>query len=156
MKIITVLFVPLKQRRIATSEETVRSKHQRRRQYSSEKKPLFYSHDQPYKHMCMQNHNNDTIKTRQSFRKIYLSLYLKGLCVRGSWWPKRTARYLPPLNRGPGGPLYWVLAFSTASCHQRVWSSNYLRGPEAPSAGCWLSLPHLLSKLSEFPVHLVI
>ena len=25
-------------------------------------------------------------------------------------------------NRRPGGSLCWVLAFSTASCHQRVWS----------------------------------
>ena len=30
------------------------------------------------------------------------------------------------LNRGPGGPLFWMLAFSTASCHQRVWSPNWL------------------------------
>ena len=35
----------------------------------------------------MQNHNDDTIiKTSDTvIRKIYLSLYLKGLCVRGSW-----------------------------------------------------------------------
>ena len=53
----------------------------------------------------------------QSFRKIYLSLYLKGLCVRGSWRPNRTATYWSPLlwpsaflsrslgllNRGPSG-----------------------------------------------------
>ena len=29
-------------------------------------------------------------------RKIYLSLYLKGLCVRGSGRPSRTATYWPP------------------------------------------------------------
>ena len=28
------------------------------------------------------------------------------------------------LNRGPEGSLYWVLAFSTASCLQLVWSPN--------------------------------
>ena len=28
------------------------------------------------------------------------------------------------LNRGPEGSLCWVMAFSTASCHQRVWSPN--------------------------------
>ena len=36
------------------------------------------------------------------------------------------------LNRGPGGPLCWVLAFSTASCHQRVWSpklTDFLSSP---------------------------
>ena len=28
------------------------------------------------------------------------------------------------LNRRPGGPLRWVLVFSTTSCHQRFWSPN--------------------------------
>ena len=64
----------------------------------------------------------------QSFRKIYLSLYLKVLRVRGIWRPNRTATYWPPLlwpsaslscppgllNRWPGGPLCWVQASSTA------------------------------------------
>ena len=31
-------------------------------------------------------------------------------------------RSLGLLNRGPESPLCWVLAFSTTSCHQRVWS----------------------------------
>ena len=53
------------------------------------------------------------------------------------------------LNRGPEGSLCWLLAFSTASCLQLVWSPNWLIGGlRAPSAGCWLSLPYL-----EFPVH---
>ena len=75
------------------------------------------------------------IKTSEDFFKIYFSLYLKGLCVRGSWRPNRTATYWPPLlwpsvlclscspgllNRRPGGPLCWGRAFSTAYCHQRV------------------------------------
>ena len=47
---------------------------------------------------CMQNHNDDTIKTSDTvLRKIFLSLYLKGLCVRGNWRPNRTATYSPPL-----------------------------------------------------------
>ena len=36
------------------------------------------------------------------------------------------------LNRRPGGPLCWVLASSTASCHQRVWSpklTDFLSSP---------------------------
>ena len=41
-------------------------------------------------------HNGDTIKTSDTVRKIYLSLYLKVLCVRGSWKPNRTATYWPP------------------------------------------------------------
>ena len=71
------------------------------------------------------------------FNKIYLSFYLKGLCVKGSWRPNRTAIYWPPLlwpsalglsrspgllNRRPGGPL---------------------------SAGCWLPLAHLVSNSSD-------
>ena len=83
--------------------------------------------------------NNKDDET-QSFRKIYLSLFLKGLCVRRSWRPNRIAIYWPPLlwpsalclsrspgllNQRPGGPLWWVQASSTASCHQRVWSPNY-------------------------------
>ena len=51
---------------------------------------------------CMQNHNNDTVKTSDTvLRKIYFSLYLKGLRVRGSWRPNRTATYWPPLLRPP-------------------------------------------------------
>ena len=88
-------------------------------------------------------------RVTRTFRKIYLSLYLKGLCVRGSWRPNRTATYWPPLlwpsalclsrspgllNRRPGeGPaLCWVLAFSTTSCHQLIWSpklSDFLSSP---------------------------
>ena len=84
----------------------------------------------------MHKHNDIIKTTTQSWRKIYLSLYLKGLCVRGSWRPNRTATYWPPflwqsvfLSRSPDdaqmgarGPLCRLLAFSTASCHQRVWS----------------------------------
>ncbi len=76
----------------------------------------------------------------QSFRKIYLSRYLKELCVRGSWRPNRTATYWPPLlwpsaflshspglfNRGPGAQPLWVLAFSTASYLQVIWYPNWL------------------------------
>ena len=105
---------------------------------------MLYSHDQLYKHICIytsacvQNHNNDTIKTSVTvLRKIYLSLYLKGLCVRGSWRPNRTATYWPPLywpkqrffpvllgcSTGDlGAQAFWVLVFSTASYLQLVWS----------------------------------
>ena len=126
------------------------------------------------------------------FRKIYLSLYLKGLCVRGSWRPNRTAIYWPPLlwpsprffpvllsfsNGDLGAQPFWVLFFSTASYLQLVWSPTAqsgawgllllgagflyhilsptglvsklsIGGPEASSAGYWLSLPHLVSNWS--------
>ena len=39
-----------------------------------------------YAYACMQNHNDDTKTTSDTvLRNIYLPLYLKGLCVRGSW-----------------------------------------------------------------------
>ena len=38
-----------------------------------------------------QRHNKD--EPHCSLEKIYLSLYLKGLCVRGGWRPNRTATY---------------------------------------------------------------
>ena len=69
--------------------------------------------------------------------------------MRGSWRPNRTATYWLPLlwpsalclsrspgllNWRPGGPgLYWVLAFSTASCHQLVWSPKLTDFPSSPS-----------------------
>ena len=71
----------------------------------------------------MQNHNDDTIKpTTQFFKKIYLSLYLKGLCVRGSWRPNRTATHWLP--------LLWPSTFLSRS------PGLLNRGPGAPSAGC--------------------
>ena len=47
----------------------------------------------------------------------------------------------------PEGPFCTVVAFSTTSCHQRV--SKLSGVPEAPSAGWWLSLPHLVSDFSD-------
>ena len=51
--------------------------------------PVVYRSDQT---------NDNTIKTSDTvLRKIYLSLYLKGLRVRGNWRPNRTATYWPSL-----------------------------------------------------------
>ena len=80
---------------------------------------------------------------------MYLSLYCKGskrdtqgFTMRGSWRPNRTAIYWPSLlwpsalcrSRSPGllnqGPT--LLAFSTASYHQLVWSPNSIGVPEGP------------------------
>ena len=47
---------------------------------------------------CMQNHNDDTIKTSETVPKKNIPLtFLKALWVRGSWRPNRTATYWPPL-----------------------------------------------------------
>ena len=86
-------------------------------------------------------HNDIMITSDTVLKEIYLSLYLKGLCVRGSWTPNRTATYWPPLlwpsaflsrspglfNRGPVAQPLWVLVFSTASSQQRVFlQTNWL------------------------------
>ena len=81
----------------------------------------------------MQNHNDDTIWTSNKvlLKNIPLTL-LKGLCVRGSWRPNRTATYWPR--------LLWPSAFLSNSpglLNQGTW------GPSV--SGCWFSLPHLIS-----------
>ena len=49
-------------------------------------------------------------------------------------------------NRSLGIQPLWVLVFPTASYLQLIWSPNWLIGGlRAPSAGCWLSLPHLVT-----------
>ena len=53
------------------------------------------------------------------------------------------------LNRGPGGPASLGHVLIPASSHQLVWSPNSLGVPRAPSAGWWLSLPHLVSNSSD-------
>ena len=88
-------------------------------------------------------------RATQFFRKIYLSLYLKGLCMRGSWRPNRTATYWPPLltaflslspellDWGPVGP-----ASVGQGSHSSIFSPTDLNsncsigGPEAPL--CWV------------------
>ena len=84
---------------------------------------LLHTHMQMHAHLYAK-HDETIITSDTVLRKIYLSLYLKGLCVRGSWRPNRTAAYWPPLlwpsaflsrspgllNRRPGSPaLCWVL-----------------------------------------------
>ena len=124
-------------------------RHYERSAYRYEYVYLLYSHIinmHRYTYTC-RIHIDAIITTSEDFfLKIYLSLYWKGskrvtqgFTVRGRWRPNRTATYCLPLlwllllclsrspwllNRRPGGPLRWVLAFSTTSCHQRVWSPN--------------------------------
>ena len=93
-----------------------------------------------YIHIYMQNtywrNNKDE---RHSLRKIYLSLYWKGLCVRVSWRPNRTAIYWLPSPSGHScvsfsfswttqpeawGPSHVGAVPSTASCLQLIWSPN--------------------------------
>ena len=119
-----------------------------------------------YADACRQNHNNNTIITSDTvLRKIYLSLYLKGLCVTGSWRPNRTATYWPPtlMAISVSFPFPWAAQLgawgpSLSGCwfslpHLISNSSDTqlsIGGLRAPSAGCWLSLPHLISNWLNF------
>ena len=81
-------------------------------------------------------------RATQFFRKIYLSLYLKGLCVRGSWRPNRTATYWPS--------FLWP------------WQ-RFFHIPQADQPGAWgpslsgtcSSFQHYLSKWSELQLQLL-
>ena len=81
-------------------------------------------------------HNND--ERTQFFRKIYLLLYLKGLCVKGSWTQNKDCNILAP-------ELFWL--------PQPLFPGLLNRGPGGPaSAGTWFSFQHLLSNCSGLPV----
>ena len=97
-----------------------------------------YNHDQLYKHIIhihlpMHAEHNDTMKTTSDtvLLEKYTSHFIERLCVRRSWKPNRTA-YWPP--------LYWPypLFFSVLLCCSTG-------GLGAHSAGCWLSLRHLVT-----------
>ena len=110
------------------------------------------------------NHNNTTIKTQEDFFiKIYVPLTLfvrfekviQGLRVRGSWRPNRTEIFGPP----PPLMAVNVVSFSFFGCStggpgvhsagcwlsllHLLWSPNTIRVPEGPFGRVWLSLPHL-------------
>ena len=58
------------------------------------------------------------------------------------------SRFPGLLNRGPGGPASLGHVLISASSHQLV-SKTQSGIPRAPSAGWWLSLPHLISNSSD-------
>ena len=74
---------------------------------------------------------------------MYLSLYCKcskrvvwGFTVRGSWRPNRNFNILTPTLRAVN-----IVSFSFSWCSTG--------GPGVHSAGCWLSLLHLISNFSS-------
>ena len=84
---------------------------------------------------------NDKDAGRLLYKYVYLSLYCKGskrvtqgLRVRGSWRPNRNCNILTPLM------AVNVVSFSFSRCSTG--------GPGDHSAGCWLSLLHLISNFS--------
>ena len=139
-------------------------------EYSSRNKTilvaLLYSHDQLYKQICMQNHNDDTIKTSDTFflKNIPLTLLkgservTKGFTVwEVSWRLNRTATYCG--HNSISFPFSWAAQPGAwGPCLSGTWSSFQhllsdcnctIEGLRAPSAECWFSLPHLS------PTHLI-
>ena len=83
--------------------------------------------------------------------------------MRGSWRPNRTATYWSPLycpkprffpvllGCSTVGPASLGHVPQSSIFSQLIWYPNWLiRGLRAPSAGCWLSLPHLISNWLNF------
>ena len=113
---------------------------------------LLYSHMQIHAEL-----NNNEDERHSIFRKIYLSLCLKGLCMWegvGDW---TELQHIDPhsyghqccvflvllmLNRRPGGSAFWWLSLPHLV-------TNSLGVPRAHSAGWWLSLPHIVSNSSD-------
>ena len=78
---------------------------------------LLYSHNQLYIHICMQKniqHNKD--ERTQFFRKIYFSLYLKGLCVRDELETEQRLQHIDPHSSG---------------CHNLSFSFSWAAQPRA-------------------------
>ena len=94
-----------------------------------------------YIHIYMQNtywrNNND--ETRQSFRKIYLSLYWKGSkgLLKVLLWEvvggQTELQHIDPHSYGHQRCVFLILQGCSTG------------GPGAHSTGCWLSLPHLVT-----------
>ena len=125
----------------------------------------------------MQNHNDDTIITSDTvLRKIYLSLYLKRVVCERELETEENCNILTPTliaislsfpfswvtQPGAWGPslsgsclLYRILS-PTGLISNLIWSPTRLipnwliGGLRVPSAGCWLSLPHLVSNWLNF------
>ena len=99
---------------------------------------IYIIHIHAYTYTC-RIHTDAIIKTSEDFfRKIYLSLYLKG-CVWEGVGDQTKLQYIDPHSYGH---LYRILSFT----HLISNSQSGVR--RAPSAGWWLSLPHPVSNSS--------
>ena len=89
--------------------------------------------------MLIHAEHNDTINTSDTvLRKIYLSLYLKGLCVWEGFGDRTELQHIDPHSVGHQRCVFLVLHGCSTG------------GPRAHlSAGCWPPLPHLVSNSSE-------
>ena len=127
-------------------------------------------HYQLYKHICMQNqrHNKDE---RHSLLEKYTSHFIERVVCERELETEQNCNILTPtllaiaaflfrspglLNREPGGPaslgagfLYRILSTT------RLIPNWLIGGLRASSAGCWLSLPHLVSDSYDLQTGLI-
>ena len=84
----------------------------------------------------------------QFFKKTYLSLYLKGLCVRGSWRPNRTATYWPPtlMAISVSFPFSWADQ-PGAWCPASLGAGSGLQTPWISCALSYIIVQHPLNLL---------
>ena len=116
-----------------------------------------------YIYICMQNHNDNTIKTSDTvLRKIYLSLYLKGVVCERELETEQNCNILTPtllviteflsrspglLDRGLGGPASLGAGFLYCILSSTHLIRNWLIGG--------LRAPSTCHQLIEFLVHWV-
>ena len=124
---------------------------------------VLYSHDQLYKHIYMQNHNDDTIKTSgHSSLEKYTSHFIWKGCVWEGVEDRTDLQHIDPHSIGHNCvsfPFSWTtqpgawgpsLSGICSSIQHLISNCNCsIRGLRAYSAGCWLSLPHLVSNSSD-------
>ena len=90
-----------------------------------------YIHNVYYTYIC-RLHIGAIIKTNDTvLRKIYLSLYLKGSCVREGVGDQTELQHIDPHSYGHQHCVFLVLLM----LNQRPGGSAF----------CWLSLPHLVT-----------
>ena len=119
-----------------------------------------------YTHMQMHAEYNNAIikKSEDIFKKIYLSLYLKGFVCERELETEQNCNILTPPTLMAisvmslsfsriAQPEAWRPSLLDAGFLWRILSPTGLQtqsgDPKAPSAGWWLSLPHLVSNSSE-------
>ena len=106
---------------------------------------VLYSHIHIY--ICMQNHNDDTIKTATQFLEKYTSHFIWKGCVWEGVGDRTELQHIDPNSYGhqrffpvllgrstgsPGAQLSAGSVFSTASYLQLVWSPNSQSGVPRP------------------------
>ena len=120
---------------------------------------------QPYTYTCRIHIDAMNKDEWRLLEKIYLSLYLKGCVWEGvgdrtktaTYWPPQPLRTSPcvvlvPLSCSTGSlraqPIWDMFSFQQLLTN---WSDLQTQSgvPRAPSAGWWLSLPHLVSNSSD-------